>query len=166
MSAPVVWFEVVGHDLPELTGFYGDLFGWKIDTENPMGYGMVDTGTSTGIPGGIYAVDDRAREYVTFYVQVPDVGAALVKAEGLGAKVVQPATDLPAGPTVGPPRRPPGPRRRPRAGLTQGSLRNVRNVRRTTAAGSTSHVRERRRVPLPFAALQLASGLRQRSRHG
>ena len=25
MSAPVVWFEVAGHDLPELTGFYGRL---------------------------------------------------------------------------------------------------------------------------------------------
>ena len=46
-------------------------------------------------------VDDRAREYVTFYVQVPDVAAALLRAEGLGAKVIQPATDLPAGPTVG-----------------------------------------------------------------
>lgn len=101
MSAPVVWFEVAGHDLPELTGFYGDLFGWKVNTDNPSGYGMVDTGTPTGVPGGIYAVDDRAREYVTFYVQVPDVAAALVKAEGLGAKVIQPATDLPAGPTVG-----------------------------------------------------------------
>ncbi len=101
MSAPVVWFEVVGRDLPELIGFYGDLFGWTVNTGNPMGYGMVDTGASTGIPGGIYAVDDRAREYVTFYVQVPDVAAALTKAEGLGAKVVQPATTLPDGPTVG-----------------------------------------------------------------
>ena len=101
MSAPVVWFEVAGHDLPELNNFYGDLFGWKVNTDNPSGYGMVDTGTSAGIPGGIYAVDDRAREYVTFYVQVPDVADALVKAEGLGAKVIQPATDLPAGPTVG-----------------------------------------------------------------
>jgi uncharacterized protein len=101
MSAPVVWFEVVGHDLPELTGFYSNMFGWKVNADNPMGYGMVDTGTSSGIPGGIYAVDDRAKEYVTFYVQVPDVAAALVKAEGLGAKVIQPATDLPDGPTVG-----------------------------------------------------------------
>ena len=50
MSAPVVWFEVAGHDLPELTGFYGDLFGWKVNTDNPSGYGMVDTGTSTGPP--------------------------------------------------------------------------------------------------------------------
>ena len=101
MSAPVVWFEVAGHDLGELTRFYGDLFGWKVATDNPMNYGMVDTGSSAGVPGGIYAVDDRAREYVTFYVQVPDVAAALVQAEGLGAKVVQPATDLPGGPTVG-----------------------------------------------------------------
>ncbi len=101
LAGAVTWFEIGTPDAEQARRFYGELFGWKVNSDNPMGYGMVDTGTSTGIPGGIYAVDDRAREYVTFYVQVPDVAAALVKAEGLGAKVVQPATDLPAGPTVG-----------------------------------------------------------------
>ena len=101
MSAPVVWFEIAGQNLPEMTRFYGDLFGWTVNADNPSKYGMVDTGTTDGIPGGMYATDDRAKEYVTFYVQVSDVAAALVKAEGLGAKVVQPATDIPEGPTVG-----------------------------------------------------------------
>jgi uncharacterized protein len=100
MSAPVVWFEIAGRDLAGLTRFYGDLFGWKIDAANPMNYGMVDTGTSTGIPGGVFADTNGAGEYVSVYVEVGDVAAALVRAEELGAKVVQPVTKIPDGPTI------------------------------------------------------------------
>jgi hypothetical protein len=32
---------------------------------------MVDTGTSAGIPGGIFAAPEEGAEYVTFYVDVP-----------------------------------------------------------------------------------------------
>src|SRR5207245_7238538 len=97
MSAPVVWFEVAGRDLPGLTRFYGDLFGWKVNADNPMNYGMVDTGTSDGIPGGIFVPPDGAGSYVTFYVDVADVAAALARAEELGARVVQPVTKVPDG---------------------------------------------------------------------
>jgi predicted enzyme related to lactoylglutathione lyase len=100
MSAPVVWFEIAGRDLPGLTKFYGDLFGWKINADNPMNYGMVDTGTATGIPGGIFADANGAGDYVSVYVEVGDLAAALTRAEELGATVVQPLTKVPDGPTV------------------------------------------------------------------
>ena len=99
MGAPVVWFEVAGRDLKALGTFYGELFGWAIDTDNPMGYGMVDTKADGGIPGGVFAPGDGL-EYVSFYVGVPDLDASLARAEKLGAKVVQPAEQLPAGPRI------------------------------------------------------------------
>jgi uncharacterized protein len=98
MGAPVVWFEVAGRDLETLKKFYGGLFGWKVDADNPIGYGMVDTGAEGGIPGGINASGEV--EYVSFYVDVPDLEARLKKAEKLGAKVVQPPTPVPGGPTI------------------------------------------------------------------
>jgi predicted enzyme related to lactoylglutathione lyase len=99
MGAPVVWFEVAGRNLDTLKKFYGDLFEWKVDADNPAAYGMVETGGEGGIPGGIFATDDT--EYVTFYVDVPDLETRLKKAEKLGAKVVQPPTPtMPGGPTV------------------------------------------------------------------
>jgi predicted enzyme related to lactoylglutathione lyase len=100
MSAPVVWFEIAGRDLSGLTKFYGDLFGWKINVDNPMNYGMVDTGTSSGIPGGMFADASGAGDYVTVYVEVDDLQASLGKAEELGATVVQPLTMVPDGPTI------------------------------------------------------------------
>ena len=42
MGQPVVHFEVTGKDGKALSGFFSELFGWKIDANNPMGYGIVD----------------------------------------------------------------------------------------------------------------------------
>lgn len=93
MGQPVVHFEVVGKDGAALKGYYADLFGWEIDSSNPMNYGMVprDGNTNaegTGIGGGVSAGPDGYEGHVTFYVQVDDVEAALAKAEGLGGSRV------------------------------------------------------------------------------
>jgi predicted enzyme related to lactoylglutathione lyase len=105
MGAPVVWFEFGGRNGRELQQFYGDLFGWKIDANNPAEYGTVDTDAGgAGIPGGVWAAGDKAPadlgEYVTVFVGVPDLDSAVAKAEGLGAKTVVSRWDIPEGPTV------------------------------------------------------------------
>ena len=41
MGQPVVHFEVIGKDGARMQSYYSELFGWKIDTNNPMGYGIV-----------------------------------------------------------------------------------------------------------------------------
>ena len=51
MGYPVAWFEVQAKDVEKQQQFYAGLFDWQIDTDNQMGYGMVDNGE--GIPGGI-----------------------------------------------------------------------------------------------------------------
>ncbi len=95
MSHPVVWFEVIGKDSDKLQGFYGELFGWKLDANNPMKYGMVDTGTDKGIKGGIASASDMAKPGVTFYVESPDLQASLARAERLGGKTLLEPTELP-----------------------------------------------------------------------
>ena len=94
MAAPVVWFEIAGRDLDVLTGFYGELLGWKVDAGNPQRYGMVDTGAEGGIPGGIFAPGAEVGEYVSFYASVKGLEEYLRRAEGLGGKVVQPPTPI------------------------------------------------------------------------
>ena len=42
MPNPVVHFEVSSADGEKAQKFYGDLFGWHIDANNPMNYGMVE----------------------------------------------------------------------------------------------------------------------------
>jgi uncharacterized protein len=89
MGQPVMHFEVVGKDGPALQSFYSDLFGWKIESNNPMSYGIVQreenlSPEGVGIGGGIGQGPDGYAGHVTFYIGVPDVEAALAKAESLG----------------------------------------------------------------------------------
>ena len=91
MGQPVVHFEVVGKDGEKLQRYYSELFGWEINADNPMNYGMVAregnlAPDGIGIGGGIGQGPDGYPGHVTFYVAVPDVGAALAKAESLGGK--------------------------------------------------------------------------------
>jgi uncharacterized protein len=94
MGQPIVHFEIIGKDAKKLRSYYGDLFGWEFDTSAPVAeavsqagnYGFVNRNTTsdgTGIPGGVGGGVDYDG-YVIFYVGVPDVEAALRKAESLG----------------------------------------------------------------------------------
>lgn len=101
MTRPVVHFEIHGKDGKKLQAFYQEIFGWKIDDNNPMQYGMVEAGVGgppQGIGGGIVQRD--AGPLVTFYVQVVDPNETLKKAESLGGKTVMPPRDVPGGPTM------------------------------------------------------------------
>jgi predicted enzyme related to lactoylglutathione lyase len=85
----VIHFEVVGRDGPALQTFYSSLFGWKLDTNNPGGYGM-SSPDQTGVVVGIGATPDGSDGHVTGYVTVADVDAALARAIELGGSVVMP----------------------------------------------------------------------------
>jgi hypothetical protein len=50
MANPVVHFEIVGKDQEALKDVYRQTFDWEIDSNNPVNYGMVNTGV--GIGGG------------------------------------------------------------------------------------------------------------------
>ena len=89
MGQPVVHFEIIGKDGEKIQSYYSELFGWEIDADNPMNYGVVQREGNTnadgvGIGGGLGVGPEGYDGHVTFYVEVPDVEAALAKAESLG----------------------------------------------------------------------------------
>jgi hypothetical protein len=93
MGKAVVHFEVIGKDGEKLQRYYAELFGWEIDANNPMSYGMVAregnvNAEGVGIGGGVGTGPPGYDGHVTFYVEVPDVEAALAQAESLGGKRV------------------------------------------------------------------------------
>jgi predicted enzyme related to lactoylglutathione lyase len=98
MGQPVVHFEVIGQDGDKLRRYYSDLFGWEVNADNEMGYGIVSregnlSPEGIGIGGGISGGPPGYEGHVTFYVAVPDVEAALQKAESLGGtRVMGPET--------------------------------------------------------------------------
>ncbi len=98
MAAPVVHFEIMGGTGVELETFYRELFGWKINSDNPMKYGLVEAG-SAGINGGVAGTHDGSKR-VTVYARVSDLQAALNRAEALGGTTVLPPTEVPGGPKL------------------------------------------------------------------
>ncbi|MEJ2133211.1 MAG: VOC family protein [Gammaproteobacteria bacterium] len=91
MTNPVVHFEILGPDGEALQKFYGETFGWTIDADNPMSYGLTDTGGG-GINGGIAQADTP---FASFYIEVDDPAAYLEKVTGAGGEVVQDVTEIP-----------------------------------------------------------------------
>jgi uncharacterized protein len=91
MGQPVVHFEVVGKDAKKLRDYYGELFGWEFDVVEggPTDYATVAreanlNAEGAGIGGGVGSGPEGYDGHVTFYIEVPDVGASLDKAEKLG----------------------------------------------------------------------------------
>lgn len=92
MGKPVVHFEISGKDAKKLQEFYGSIFDWHIDANNPMNYGVVDT-HGGGINGGIAAA--QGPNQVTFYIEVDDPQAYLNRIESAGGKTLVPVTEIP-----------------------------------------------------------------------
>jgi uncharacterized protein len=107
MGRPVVHFEIIGTDPQRLRGYYGELFGWEFDTSGGVAesvseagnYGFVHNPDGAGIPGGVGGGANYAGR-VIFYVGVPDVEAALRKAESLGGKRAMGPERAPGAPLV------------------------------------------------------------------
>ena len=99
MGAQVVHFEIMGGNGNELEKFYSQLFGWKINSNNPMKYGVIDTAGSGTIDGGVGSSQDGGKR-VTVYVQVEDLQAILDQAERLGGRTILPPSVVPGGPKL------------------------------------------------------------------
>src|SRR5215469_1292 len=100
MGAPVVHFEIMGGEGNLLETFYRELFGWKIDSNYPNKYGIVETGGGPGgINGGVGPAHDGNKR-VSIYVQVDDLQATLDRVERLGGKTILPPSEVPGGPRL------------------------------------------------------------------
>jgi predicted enzyme related to lactoylglutathione lyase len=99
MPNPVVHFEVLGKDAAGLSKFYGDAFGWDMESVAPE-YAMARPAGETGIPGGVGSAPEGQPGHVTFYVEVDDLNAALEKVKSLGGSTVVEPMDVPNGPSI------------------------------------------------------------------
>ena len=84
----VAHFDVAGPDPARLHGFYGGVFGWRVDEQGP-GYALLRTPEGSA-DGAVVEADDPG---LTLGVVVPDLDRALELAIECGGTVVTPATD-------------------------------------------------------------------------
>ena len=93
MGCPVVHFEIGSRDSKRLQEFYSSMFNWQIHSQGAAGF--ITTGDEKTINGHINQLGHEPHNYVTIYVQVPDVQVHLDKAVLLGAKMLVPVMPIP-----------------------------------------------------------------------
>ena len=95
MGLPVVHFEISATAPAELRDFYATAFGWQMDADGEDYIQVRTEGEcpGTGHPGIDGGIARDSEDFVTVYVQVPDVADALAAVERLGGTVVLPETE-------------------------------------------------------------------------
>jgi len=95
----IVHFEIPADDLQRAKGFYGKLFGWKIERFSPpMEYWTISTTDEKGrkaIEGGMMH-RQHPQQPITDYIDVPSVDEYAARIEKLGGKVLVSKTAVPS----------------------------------------------------------------------
>jgi hypothetical protein len=91
--APIVFFDIVGTDLPSQATFYKTVFGWDADAQ-----GRLNVQVASPLPGllrvePVPAQGSNAERVL--YVGVPDIAATLATIKANGGQVLFPRTQVP-----------------------------------------------------------------------
>jgi predicted enzyme related to lactoylglutathione lyase len=97
MGQPVMQWQILSNDPEKMTEFYSQLFGWRMDADNAMGYRVIDTQSEHGINGGIWPAPPEGHASVMLYVEVDNMADYVAKASKMGAGIVIPPQKLPDG---------------------------------------------------------------------
>ena len=111
MPSPIVFFQIASVDPEASKAFYEEVFDWSFGepgadggiSVDPQGPGDSDAkGSLTRLPGG-------GSQAVTLFIRVSDLWGTVERAEALGADLLVPIRQIPAGPHMAIIRAPDGP---------------------------------------------------------
>lgn len=97
MANPVTRWQIVAQDAERVAAFYGDVFGWKMNTANSLGYRELMSGQPNGIDGGVWPNAPGVPNLVQLFIEVDDVDNYVARAQRAGASVLVPPSQLPDG---------------------------------------------------------------------
>ena len=93
MENKLCHFEIATKDVDKAKKFYTTIFDWKINWDDKMNYGMIDTGAPPG--GGLFKPKEDQPLGISLYILVESIEESLKKVEENGGKVVVPKTGIP-----------------------------------------------------------------------
>jgi uncharacterized protein len=97
VGQPVIQWQILAKKPDAVAAFFSNLFGWTVNADNPLGYRAIDTGSKTGINGGIWPAPPEAPDFVQLFIEVDDMPGYVRKAQAAGAVVIIPPQKLPQG---------------------------------------------------------------------
>ena len=84
----------------EVSRFYGAVFGWTERRDNALGYREINTGSASGIQGGIWPAPPDAPSFVQLFIEVSDMDATIAAVIANGGAILVPKSVLPDGDTM------------------------------------------------------------------
>ena len=93
---PVVHLELRTGDLPRACAFYTQVFGWRAETVHVDSRSYLTLDLGGGIGGGVVERDTGTALWLP-YVEVTDLAEATERARRLGATLLLPPREGPAG---------------------------------------------------------------------
>ena len=97
MPNPVTRLQIVAQVPERVAAFYRNVFGWKVNVANALGYRELMSGKPNGIDGGVWPNAPGAPNLVQLFIEVDDVDAYVARAQKAGASVLVPPAQLPDG---------------------------------------------------------------------
>jgi predicted enzyme related to lactoylglutathione lyase len=97
MSAQVIEWQILAKDPDAAAAFYGQLFEWRVDSDNALGYRRIAADTPQGIGGGIWPAPPDGHNFAQLFIGVDDVPRYVARAEAIGARAIIPPQKLPDG---------------------------------------------------------------------
>lgn len=97
MNPAVVRWQIVTPNAEQSAQFYKQLFGWRVNQDNSLGFRELRSASERGIDGGVWPAPPGAPSFVQLFIEVPDVDASIAAAEALGAEIIVPKSVLPDG---------------------------------------------------------------------
>ena len=96
LANPVVHLQLRTSNLPRAAAFYTQLFGWRAETIHVCSTTYLALELGREIDGGVVERDGGDPSWLP-YVEVAELGSALHRAQRLGARLVLPPREGPAG---------------------------------------------------------------------
>ena len=97
MPNPVVRWQIVAQNPETVAAFYRDVFGWKMDADNALGYRQLSSSETRGIDGGVWPNAPNTPNVVQLFIEVDDIEVYANRALEAGASVIVPPSQLPDG---------------------------------------------------------------------
>ena len=97
MGDPVMQWQIISKDPAKHAAFYSAVFGWTINSDNPLGYRMASTGSGRGVEGGFWPAPPEASSFVQLFIEVGDLANAVDKVTRNGGSILIPPQTLPQG---------------------------------------------------------------------
>jgi len=96
---PVVFWELATHDMEKTVEFFREVFEWKIEFNDRLGFYIIPETTSPNeaLDGGIFTLKRAKLPFLTVFIQVEDIEEKAKLIQEKGGFIVDQPSEIPSG---------------------------------------------------------------------